>query len=105
MKSLQEHINEQLIDESRGLWVIEIQPKHPEGQYQMTMMEVCSSLKAAQVWCVECSATYPAWKEEWVDKGKNKELVGLWNEKTGDKLVIKQRNVYDKEKTELKPNW
>lgn len=102
MKNLSEYLSNTPVNEAtRVMWVIELQPSNPSGHFPTEIMEICTSQKAAQVWCVEYSVTYQAWKLQYTSKGSRSIITGLWNEKTGDKLIIKQRDVYSKESTEL----
>ena len=101
MKNLQEYLTESSntqINEGKGVWVVELQSKDPTKTYMGMIMQVCSSEKSARVWCIEQSATYPAWK---VQYDKWMYVTGLWNEQNGDKLVITQRDMYNKERTDL----
>lgn len=103
MKNLQEYLTESSnaqINEGKDIWVIELVPKNQNIPLPGLLKEVCASEKAARVWCIEFNATYPAWKLQY-SKGSQRLVTGLWNEQTGDELVIGSCPIYKQEKTSL----
>ena len=100
MKNLKDIMQESLITEDKGIWVVELENNGKNSAYPVSIQAVCSSEKAAKVWCVEQSATYPAWKVQY-SKGSRPTITGLWNEKTGDSMTITKCDIYSKESTDL----
>lgn len=97
MEHLNEYLTRSTVNEARGLWCVKLVPNKPYNTYAGMMMAVCSSEKAARVWCMEESATYPGWKLQM----KNGVITGLWNQQNGDRMEIAEVELYTKEKTDL----
>ena len=100
MKNLKDLMQESLINEDKGMWVVELDNNGKNFVYPVSIQAICASEKAAKVWCVEQSATFPAWKLQY-SKGSKPTIVGLWNEKNGDRMIITKRDIYNRESTDL----